>query len=128
MATGIPSIPRYNKVCHQCQVGKQVRKAFPQASATRALGPLELLHLDLCGPFPMLSLGSSQYFLIIVDDYSCYIWVHFLKKKSEAFENFKQFKTMIKLQMKSRIQTIRSDRGGEFLSTEFNKLYKDAGI
>ena len=51
-----------------------------------------------------------------------------MRKKSEAFEKFKVFKTMMELQLRRYIQTIRSDRGGEFLSIEFSKLCEDAGI
>ena len=41
--------------------------------------------------------------MVIVDDYSCFIWVQFLRKKSEAFEKFKVFKTMIELQLERYI-------------------------
>ena len=75
MATGIPYIPTYIEVCNQCQVGKQIRKGFPQKSISRASEPLELIHLDLCGPFPIPSLSGSEYFMVIVDDYSCFIWI-----------------------------------------------------
>ena len=109
MATSIPYIPTYTEVCNECQAGKQNREGFPQRTATRASTPLELIHLDLCGPFPIPSLGGSQYFMVIVDDYSRFIWVRFLRKKSEAFEKFKVLKTMIKLQLGQYIQNIRSD-------------------
>ncbi|UYV71409.1 hypothetical protein LAZ67_8003042, partial [Cordylochernes scorpioides] len=32
--------------------------------------PLQLIHMDLCGPMPCQSSGGSKYFLVIVDDYS----------------------------------------------------------
>ena len=31
--------------------------------------PLELLHMDLFGPFAYLSIGGSKYGLVIVDDF-----------------------------------------------------------
>jgi len=128
MVTGIPYIPKYNEVCSQCQVGKQTREGFLQHSTSRASEPLQLLHIDLCGPFPIPSQGGSEYFLVIVDDYSRYIWVRFLRHKSNAFAKFKVFKTMIELQLGRRIKTVGSDRGGKFLSLEFSKLCEEAGI
>ena len=78
MATGIPYIPTYIEVCNECQASKQNREGFSQRTATRASIPLELIHLDLCGSFPIPSLGGSQYFMVIVDNYSRFIWIRFL--------------------------------------------------
>jgi hypothetical protein len=40
----------------------------------------------------------------------------FLKKKSEAFRNFKIFKEMVENEMDSTINFLRSDNGGELIS------------
>nr|GEX34247.1 hypothetical protein [Tanacetum cinerariifolium] len=47
---------------------------------------LHLLHMDLCGPMRIASINGKQYILVIVDDYSRYTWVHFLRSKDEAPE------------------------------------------
>jgi hypothetical protein len=44
--------------------------------------PLELLHMDLFGPITYISIGGSKYCLVIVDDYSRFTWVFFLKEKN----------------------------------------------
>ncbi|KAI3667036.1 hypothetical protein L6452_42078 [Arctium lappa] len=49
---------------------------------------LDLLHVDLCGPMKTKSLGHKKYVLVIVDDYSRYTWVKFLKSKDETPEAF----------------------------------------
>jgi len=51
--------------------------------------PLELLHMNLFGPARTLSLGGKKYGLVIIDDYSIYIWVYFLAHKREYFCVFK---------------------------------------
>lgn len=71
--------------------------------------PLELLHIDLCMPLLVASLCGSEYLMIIVDDFNCYIWILFLPKKTHAFETFKTFKTIIELQIKHCICVIQSD-------------------
>jgi hypothetical protein len=45
----------------------------------------ELLHMDLVGPARVRSVGGKWYVLVVVDDYSLYAWVFFLKDKSETF-------------------------------------------
>ena len=53
--------------------------------------PLELLHKDLFYPTTYKSIGGNLYCLVIVDDFSHYIWVMFLGDKSETSEVFKTF-------------------------------------
>nr|GEX75256.1 integrase, catalytic region, zinc finger, CCHC-type, peptidase aspartic, catalytic [Tanacetum cinerariifolium] len=40
--------------------------------------------MDLCGPMRIASINGKRYILVIVDDYSRYTWVHFLRSKDEA--------------------------------------------
>nr|GEV24775.1 hypothetical protein [Tanacetum cinerariifolium] len=47
---------------------------------------LYLLHMDLCGPMRMTSINGKRYILVIVDDYSRFTWVRFLRTKDEAPE------------------------------------------
>lgn len=56
------------------------------------------------------------------------IWVYFLTSKSETFENFRKFKAFVEKQWHSYIKTLRTDRGGEFLSKEFNLFSEEHGI
>jgi transposase InsO family protein len=43
--------------------------------------PWELLHMDHVGPARVRSAGGKWYVLVVVDDYSRYAWVFFLKDK-----------------------------------------------
>lgn len=56
------------------------------------------------------------------------MWSVLLKKKSEAFTKFKRFKEMVERDSNERIQTLRTDRGGELVSHEFNRYCKESGI
>jgi transposase InsO family protein len=47
--------------------------------------PCELLHMDLVGPARVRSAGGKWYVLVVVDDYSRYVWVFFLEDKGETF-------------------------------------------
>ena len=128
MVKGLPCINHPNQVCEGCLLGKQFKMSFPKESETRARKPLELIHTDVCGPIKPSSLGKSNYFLLFIDDFSRKTWVYFLKKKSEVFENFKKFKAHVEKESGLKIKSMRSDRGGEFMSKEFLKYCEDNGI
>ncbi|KAM2811016.1 hypothetical protein COP1_043727 [Malus domestica] len=51
-----------------------------------------------------------------------------MKYKSESFEMFKEFKNEVEKQTGKQIKTLRSDRGGEYLSNEFLDYLKECGI
>jgi len=46
--------------------------------------PLELFHMNLFGPSRTMSLEGNYYGLVIVDDYSRFIWTLFIATKDEA--------------------------------------------
>jgi len=77
-------------------------------------GPLELLHIDLFGPVNTASLYRSKYGLVIVDDYSRWTWVKFLRSKDNAYDVFSNFCTQIQSEKEMKILKVRSDHGGEF--------------
>jgi transposase InsO family protein len=52
----------------------------------------------------------------------------FSKKKTEAFEKFKIFKALTENQTGKRLKAVRSDRGGEFMSSEFKEFCDNHGI
>ena len=55
-------------------------------------------------------------------------WAYFLEYKSETFESFQKFKALVGKQSGGCIKTLHIDRGGEFLSNEFNVFYEDNDI
>jgi hypothetical protein len=57
--------------------------------------------------------------MLIIDDYSRLTWVVFLKEKVESFEKFKIFKALTETQTDKRLKVVRSNRGGEFISSDF---------
>jgi hypothetical protein len=49
--------------------------------------PSELLHMDTVGPAWVWSLGGKWHALVLVDDFSSYSCVYFMKSKDEAFSH-----------------------------------------
>ncbi|KAJ9552891.1 hypothetical protein OSB04_016936 [Centaurea solstitialis] len=60
--------------------------------------------------------------------YSRYGYVYLIRHKSEAFEKFKEFHNEVQNQLDKKIKFLRSDRGGEYLSQEFDNHLMEYGI
>ncbi|KAJ4754257.1 polyprotein [Rhynchospora pubera] len=127
MVYGLPEIDQLG-VCEGCIYGKQAKLPFPKGLAKRATQVLEIVHTDLCGPMETTSLGGSKYFLLFIDDFSRMNWVYFLQNKGETFEHFKKFKAYAEKQSEKKLKVLRSDRGGEYQSIEFQKFCEAEGI
>ncbi|XP_022008232.1 uncharacterized protein LOC110907579 [Helianthus annuus] len=97
--------------CVECIKGKKTNKN--KKGATRSSGLLELIHTDICGPFPPGITGHTS-FITFIDDYSRYMYLYLIKEKSESLEMFKTFKAEVENQLSRKIKVVRSDRGGEY--------------
>ncbi|GAU14528.1 hypothetical protein TSUD_250700 [Trifolium subterraneum] len=128
MVKGLPPLEELNEHCVDCLTGKQHRDAIPKQAVWRAKLKLELVHSDICGPLNPISNGGNMYFITFTDDFSRKTWIYFLKEKSSALDTFKMFKLMVEKESGCAIQNLRTDRGGEFLSTAFNDFCSNQGI
>ena len=127
MVLGLPIINKKDEICEGCIYGKMHRLPFPKNS-WRARAPLELVHADIWGPSRTPSLNNRRYFLLFVDDYTRMMWIYFLQQKSEAFSSFLQFKALVEKQSGRQKKMLRTDRGDEFISTQFWNYCKENGI
>ena len=106
---------------------KQPRKSHTTAE-TRNLAPLELIHSDLCEMNGVLTKGGKKYFMTLIDDSTRYCRVYLLKSKDEALNFFKIYKAEVENQLDQKIKRLRSDRGGEYFSNEFDAFCAEHGI
>ena len=89
---------------------------------------LGLVHNDVCGSISSTTKGGYQYFITFTDDYSRYGYLYMMKHKDESFEKFKTFKNEVQNQLGKSIKALRTNRGGEYLSQDFDDYLKDCGI
>ncbi|GJV68179.1 zinc finger, CCHC-type containing protein [Tanacetum coccineum] len=87
-----------------------------------------LIHIDVCGPFRIISRQGASYFVTFIDDFSRYGYVWLLKHKHEVFETFKVFQNEVENQLDKTIKSLRYDRRGEYISQEFLDHLKEHGI
>ncbi|GKD30380.1 retrotransposon protein, putative, ty1-copia subclass, partial [Tanacetum coccineum] len=113
--------------CVSCMSGEMVRKPYSH-KVERAKYLLGLIHTDVCGPFRIMSRQGANYFVTFTDDFSRYGYVYLLKHKHEVFETFKVFQKEVENQLGKTITSLRSNRGGKYMSQEFLDHLKEHGI
>lgn len=115
--------------CDKCVKAKSAQKSFLWESMTRVKAYGEIVHTNLWGPAQTQSLAGSSYYMSFTDDYSRETQVTFLKRKSDMLEAFKHYEARLTMQHEGlHVKTLCSDRGGEYLSAEFDAYLKERGI
>lgn len=128
MLKGLPQLDvRTDTVCAGCQYGKAHQLPYEE-SKFKAREPLELVHSDVFGPIKQPSIGGMQYMVTFIDDFSRYVWVFFMKEKSDTFSKFKEFRESIEGEVEKKIRCLRTDNGGEYSSIEFSQYLRECRI
>ncbi|GKA32461.1 retrovirus-related pol polyprotein from transposon TNT 1-94 [Tanacetum coccineum] len=102
LVDGLPKL-KYTKdhLCSACEQGKSKNASLPPNLVPSTESKLELLHMDLCGPMWVASINGNKYILVIVDDYSRYTWVYFLRTKDEALDMIIDFVNQVQRNLKA---------------------------
>ncbi|GKC12788.1 retrovirus-related pol polyprotein from transposon TNT 1-94 [Tanacetum coccineum] len=85
LVDGLPKF-KYDKdhLCPFCEQGKSKKATLKPKLVLSTHSKLEMIHIYLCGPMRVESINGKRYILVIIDDYSRYTWVYFLRTKDEA--------------------------------------------
>ncbi|GJT41635.1 retrovirus-related pol polyprotein from transposon TNT 1-94 [Tanacetum coccineum] len=129
LVDGLPKF-KYGKdhLCSACERGKSKKASHPPKLIPSDYSKLELLHMDLCGPMRVASVNGKKYILVIVDDFSRFTWVYFLRSKDETPEIIKKFIAQAQLNYKAKVCKIRTDNGTEFKNATLKAHYEKLGI
>ena len=114
--------------CEPCVEGQARQQPNPKQCYTRSANILDLIHSDVCGPLKPQSFGGKGYFVTFTDDCSRFVWVRFFRDKSEVFRKFRELVKELEKGTRRKVKALRSDRGGEYLSGEFQQYMKRRGI
>ena len=82
----------------------------------------------MCGPVKTPSFGKDVYFVTFIDDVTRHTWVYPMKAKNEVFSCFISFLAMTEFFFGNKLLTLCTDRGGEYMSHEFNAFLCERGI
>ncbi|MBW0536871.1 hypothetical protein O181_076586 [Austropuccinia psidii MF-1] len=120
-------LPSSHAPCEICLTGKSSLLSFP-GSFDKVQHSLDCIHLDVVGPINPSSNTGFKYFLTIVDQFTSFKSVMFLKAKSEAFDEFVKWKTFSENFHNTKIKRLVSDKGGEFENERFRNLAASCGF
>ena len=100
-------------MCVSCCRGKMAERAFPGHNE-RGKHALQVVYADVWGPVEE-SLQGHRYALVLVDDFTSYVWVYFMSTKSQTEDILKLF---IRQQENAgkHILKLRTDNGGIYFS------------
>nr|KAJ0217213.1 hypothetical protein LSAT_V11C300138650 [Lactuca sativa] len=128
----VRGLPKFSvvkdKMCSACEQGKQTKSSFKPKSCSSISVPLHLLHMDLFGPIPVRSLGGNKYTLVVVDEFTRFTWVVFLKKKSHATQEIISLIRKNETLTGLKVKQLRSDHGTEFRNLTLEEFCDHKGI
>ncbi|GJV91955.1 retrovirus-related pol polyprotein from transposon TNT 1-94 [Tanacetum coccineum] len=129
LVRGLPRL-KFEKdhLCSACQLGKSKKFSHRPKSENTNMEVLHTLHMDLCGPMRVQSIKGKKYILVIVDDYSRFTWVKFLRSKDETPEFVTNFLKQIQVGLNKIVRFIRTDNGTEFVNQVMSEYYEGVGI
>ncbi|GJV74095.1 retrovirus-related pol polyprotein from transposon TNT 1-94 [Tanacetum coccineum] len=84
--------------------------------------------MDLCGPMRVESINGKKYILVIVNHYSRFTWVRFLRSKDEAPDAIIKCIKNIQVRLNATVRNIRTDNGTEFVNQTLRDFYENVGI
>jgi hypothetical protein len=102
-------------LCETCVITKSRHENINKKSTTKR-EPLEVIEMDIQGPFPVRGHDGTVYNLKMVDVSTGYIKLENLKNKSaeSVLESFKRYLARMERRTGNRVKYVRTDQGSEF--------------
>ncbi|GKE77565.1 retrovirus-related pol polyprotein from transposon TNT 1-94 [Tanacetum coccineum] len=122
LVRGLPRL-KFEKdhLCSACQLGKSRKATHKPKTINTITEVLHTLHIDLYGP-------RKKYILVIVDDYSRFTWVKFLRTKDETPSFVINLLKQLQVGLNKTVRFVRTDYGTEFVNKALTDYYESVGI
>ncbi|GKC17801.1 retrovirus-related pol polyprotein from transposon TNT 1-94 [Tanacetum coccineum] len=129
LVRGLPRL-KFEKdhLCSACQLGKSRKATHKPKTINTIMEVLHTLHIDLCGPLRVQSINGKKYILVIVDDYSRFPWVKFLRSKDETPAFIINLLKQLQVGLNKTVGFVRTDNGTGFVNKDLTDYYEIVGI
>lgn len=121
------SLDNFSNICVSCLQGKICKQPF-HSSTHLSSTPFDIIHSDLWGPSPSISIDGYRFYVIFVDDYSRFCWLFPLINKSDVCSIFIAFYNLVRTQFSHSIKILQSDGGGEYVNKSLHNFLAEKGI
>ncbi|GJX83238.1 retrovirus-related pol polyprotein from transposon TNT 1-94 [Tanacetum coccineum] len=129
LVRGLPRLKfKKDHLCSACQLGKSKKHTHKPKPENTNLEVLNTLHMDLCGPMRVQTINGKKYILVIIDDYSPFTWVKFLRSRDEPPSIVIKFLKQIQVALNKTVKYVRTDNGTEFVNKDLIDYYERVGI
>ena len=119
--------PDFDELCDPC-IGSKHTQIINHKPMTPTTRKLEAVHGDLWGPHDPASFAGSQYGALLLDEFTRKSWVLFIRSKDTFFDAFKPWLEKVEIETQCKLECLRVDGGGEFISSALKKFCKSKGI
>lgn len=126
--------PEYFKInndglCEPCALGKLKRKPHSLTSI-KTMMPLQLVHIDIAGPDPIIGYNGAKYFMVIVDDWTRFVKVYTFSTRTgetvaQVLDDYIYF---MKSSTGYDLKAVRTDQAKEFTGGKFKELLRKRNI
>ncbi|GKB28011.1 retrovirus-related pol polyprotein from transposon TNT 1-94, partial [Tanacetum coccineum] len=129
LVRGLPRL-KFEKdhLCSACQLGKSKKATHKPKTINTITEVLHTLHMDLCGPLRVQSINGKKYILVIVDDYSRFTWVNFMRSKDETPAFVINLLKQLQVSLNKTVRFVRTDNGTEFVNKDLTDFYESVDI
>ncbi|GJS44312.1 retrovirus-related pol polyprotein from transposon TNT 1-94 [Tanacetum coccineum] len=129
LTRGIPRLKFQNDhLCSACALGKSKKSSHQPKAEDTNQEKLYLLHMDLYSPMRVACINGKRYILVIVDGYSRFTWVRFLRTKDEAPEAIIKCIKKIQVRLNATVCNVRTNNGTEFINQTLREFFENVGI
>ena len=104
---------KHDELCGVCVKGKMTKMPFPKTAHHMCQHPLEIVHSDVSGRAQCKLLGGGNYFVTFINDFSRFMYVRVISRKSEVFKCFKEYQMEVEALHQSKISVLQTNNGGE---------------
>ncbi|GKA74697.1 retrovirus-related pol polyprotein from transposon TNT 1-94 [Tanacetum coccineum] len=117
LTRGIPRLKfQKDHLCSACALVKSKKSSHQHKAEDTNQEKLYILHMDLYGPMRVASINGKRYILVIVDDYSRFTWVRFLRTKDEAPDAIIKCIKNNQVCLNTTVRNVRTVNGSKFVN------------
>ena len=134
---GIDTLVGTSTFCEACVLGKMKKLPFESQEQPRTTRPFEMIHMNAGGSITPRSREGYRFWIVIMDDFTCFPWVYFMEHKNEALQIYNQWNKDVQTVFQSEVgredhfesyvKWVCSDRGTKYVNKAFQDQLKTDG-